>query len=43
MDSKGKWHDESILKEKFKEGRPNPNYNAKAAEDTHLSLPNAYN
>ncbi|MGG3926179.1 T7SS effector LXG polymorphic toxin [Metabacillus fastidiosus] len=38
MDSNGKWHHESTLKETHKDGRPNPLFNEEAARDTHIQL-----
>ncbi|MCY9644770.1 hypothetical protein M5W93_27715, partial [Paenibacillus thiaminolyticus] len=39
MDTNGKWHHESTLKETYKDGRPNPLFNENAARDTHIQLP----
>ena len=38
LDEHGQWHPESELKENFKGGLPNPNYNANAARDTHIQI-----
>ncbi|WP_413366211.1 hypothetical protein [Lysinibacillus sp. 3P01SB] len=38
MDSNGKWHHESTLKETHKDGRPNPLFNEEAARNTHIQL-----
>ncbi|MBO0593362.1 hypothetical protein I2486_18320 [Cellulophaga sp. E16_2] len=35
----GVWHNESTLKEFNKLGEVNPNFNAQAAADTHMSKP----
>lgn len=37
-DTQGNWHPENSLKETYKDGSRNSNYNAKAAEDTHIQL-----
>ncbi|WP_258013973.1 contractile injection system protein, VgrG/Pvc8 family [Paenibacillus polymyxa] len=35
----GKWYKESELKEFFKDGTKNPNFNATGAKNTHINLP----
>ncbi len=42
LDIHGVWHHESTLKATFRDGRPNPNYNAAAANDTHIPNINVY-
>ena len=38
IDSNGKWHHESTLKETYKDGRPNPLFNKNTARNKHIQL-----
>jgi RHS repeat-associated protein len=36
MDTHGRWHHQSTLKEFYGDGTPNPNFNSAGAKDTHI-------
>lgn len=39
MDTNGNWYNQSVLRERFKDGRINPIFNEEAARNTHIQVP----
>ena len=39
MDSNGNWYQESVLRQYYRDGSLNPQYNEEDAKNTHIPVP----